>query len=176
MVTREERLEDLRSSGCSVTKRAISNEMLRDGLKSWRPKKIPLLLKRHRDARLKFIRPHKEKKNSFLERVLWTDETKIELFGHNYRNHVWRKYGEAYSPKKTVPTVKFGGGSVMNWGCFSAKNEGKISVIDGKMKAQKYKLILQENLMFSLESLELPSDDIFLRDNNPKHTAKSTKK
>ena len=41
--------------------------MLRNGLKSQRPKKTHLLLKRHRDARLKFVRQHKEKENSFLE-------------------------------------------------------------------------------------------------------------
>ena len=38
---------------------------------------------------------------------------------------------------------------------------GKISVIDVKMNAQKYQQILQENLMSSVESLELPSDYIF---------------
>ena len=104
------------------------------------------------------------------------DETKIELFGHNYQKHVWRKDGEAYSPKNKAPTVKFGRGSIMIWGCFSAKDVGKISVIDGKINAQKYKEILQENLMSSVESLELFSDYIFQQDNDPKHTAKSTKK
>ena len=79
------------------------------------------------DARLKFVRQHKE--NPFSDRVLWTDETKIELFRYNYRNHVWRKDVEAYSPKNTVPTVKFGGSNIMIWGCFSVKGVGKISVI-----------------------------------------------
>ena len=51
--------------------------MLKNGLK-----KTPLLLKQHRDVRLKF--PHKEKENWFWERVLWTDDTKIELFSHNH--------------------------------------------------------------------------------------------
>ena len=111
----------------------------------------------------------------FWERVLRTDETKIEVFGHNYRNHVWRKESEAYLTKNTLPTVNLGAGSIMIWGCFSAKGVGKISVIDGKMNAQKYKQILQENLMSSVKSLELPSDNIFPRDNDPKHTAKSTK-
>ena len=129
MLTREELQEYLRSSGCSVTKWTISNELLRNGLESRRPKKTPLLLKRYRDARLKFVRRHKEKENSFWERVLWTDETKIELFGHNYRNHVERKDGEAYSPKNTAPTIKFGGGRIMIWECLSAKGVGKISVI-----------------------------------------------
>ena len=40
------------------------------------------------------------------------DETKIELFSHNDVSHVWRKKGEAYNPKNTVPTVKHGGGSI----------------------------------------------------------------
>ena len=148
--------------------------MLRNGLKSWRPKKTPLLLKQHRVARLKFVRQHKEKENLFWERVLWTCETKIELFGHNYRNHVCRKDGEAYSPKNAVPTVKFGGGSIMIWEYFSAKGVGKISVIMGKMNAQNYKQILQENLMSSVESLDRPSDYIFQQGNDPKQ--KSTNK
>ena len=129
-------------------------------------------MKRQRYARLKFVRQLKEKENSFWERVLWIDETKIELFGHNYRNHVWKKDGEAYSPKNTVPTVKFDSDSIMIWGCFSVKVVGKISVIDSKMNAQKYKQILQENFTPSVESL----DYMFQQDNDPKHTAKSTKK
>ena len=94
-------------------------------------------MKRHGDARLKFVRQHKEKKNSFWEGVLWTYVIKIELFGHNYRNHVWRKDCKAYSSKNTVSTVKFGGGSIMIRGCFSAKGVGKISVIDGKNECLK---------------------------------------
>ena len=128
-VMREELQEDLHSSGCSVTKWTISNEMLRNGLESKKPKKTSLVLKRNSNARLKFLRQHKEKKNSFGERVLWTDEHKIELFGHNYWNHVWRKDGKAYSLKNTVPIVKFGSGSIMIRECFSAKGVGKISVI-----------------------------------------------
>ena len=54
MVKCEELQEDLCSSGYSVTKGTISNEMLRNGLSSRRPKKTPLQLKQHRDARLKF--------------------------------------------------------------------------------------------------------------------------
>ena len=43
------------------------------------------------------------------------------------------------------------------------------------MNAQKYKQILQENLMPSAESLELCSDNNFQQDIDPKHIAKSTK-
>ena len=66
MVTREELQEDLRSSGRRVTKRTISYEMPRNGLKSQKPKKILLLLKRHRDTRLKFVKQHKKKREFVL--------------------------------------------------------------------------------------------------------------
>ena len=52
----------------------------------------------------------------------------------------------------------------------------RASVIDSKMNAQKYKRILQENFISSVESLELPSDYIFQQDNYAKYTVKSTKK
>jgi len=34
---------------------------------------------------------------------MWSDETKIELFGLNSTRHVWRKKAE-YNPKNTIPT------------------------------------------------------------------------
>ena len=42
---------------------------------------------------------------------LWSDETKIELFGLNAKHHVWRRPG-------TIPRMKHGSGSIMLWGCF----------------------------------------------------------
>ena len=98
------------------------------------------------------------------------------MFGHNYRNPVWRKDGETYAPENTVQTIKFIGGSIIIWRCFLVKGVGEKSAIDGKMNAQKYKKILQENLMSSFESLEFPSDYIFQQDNDQKHRAKSKKK
>ena len=44
-------------------------------------------------------------------KILWFDETKIEIFGLNAKRHTWRKPG-------TIPTVKHGGGSVMHLGMF----------------------------------------------------------
>uniref|UniRef100_A0A8C6SAZ8 Uncharacterized protein n=1 Tax=Neogobius melanostomus TaxID=47308 RepID=A0A8C6SAZ8_9GOBI len=43
--------------------------------------------------------------------------------------------------------VKYGGGSIMLWGCFSSAGTGKIVRIVGKMDGAKYRDILEENLM-----------------------------
>uniref|UniRef100_A0A3B5Q0Q6 Uncharacterized protein n=1 Tax=Xiphophorus maculatus TaxID=8083 RepID=A0A3B5Q0Q6_XIPMA len=48
--------------------------------------------------------------------VLWSDETKGELFGHFGRRYIWRTNGDVCS----ILTVKYGGGSIMLWGCFDA--------------------------------------------------------
>ena len=56
-----------------------------------------------------------DKENCFRKQVLWSDERKIELFGHNNIQKIWRKNGEAFLPKNTVPTFKDGGSSMMFW-------------------------------------------------------------
>jgi hypothetical protein len=49
-----------------------------------------------------------DKDLTFWRNVLWSDETKIELFGHIDHCYVWRKKGEACKLKNTIPTVKHG--------------------------------------------------------------------
>lgn len=108
------------------------------------------------------------------KKILWSDETKIELFGLNAKRYVWRKPNTAHHPENTIPTVKHGGGSIMLWGCFSASGPGKLVKIEGKMDAAKYREILEENLLKSARDLGLGRRFIFQQDNDPKHTAKAT--
>jgi len=64
---------------------------------------------------------------------MWSDETKIELFGLNSTRRVWRKKEDEYNHKNTIPTMKHGGGNVFLWGCFSAKGTGRLHCIEGRM-------------------------------------------
>ena len=74
--------------------------------------------------------------------ILWSDETKIKIFGLNAKRHVWRKPG-------TISTGKHGGGSIMLRGWLSvAETEGLVR-IEGKMNRGKYREILDENLLQS---------------------------
>lgn len=76
-----------------------------------------------------------------------SDEGKIELFGHRDIANVWRKKGEAFKPKKTIPTtVKYGGGSIMLWGCFSGSGTVNLVKVDGMMRKEQYIEILQNNV------------------------------
>jgi len=52
---------------------------------------------------------------SMWQKVLCSDETKMELFGQNAKHYVWHKPNTAHHPKITIPTMKHGGGSIMFW-------------------------------------------------------------
>ena len=46
-------------------------------------------------VRLWFATAHGDKDRSFRRNCLWSDKTKLEMFGHNDQCYVWREKGEA---------------------------------------------------------------------------------
>ena len=159
--TREELANDLKAAGTTVTKKTIGNTLRRNGLRSCSARKVPLLKNAHVQARLKFVNDHLNDSEKSWEQVLWSDETKIELFGINSTRRVWRRKNTDYDPKNTIPTVKYGGGSIMLWGCFSAKGTGRLHRIDGKMDGAMYRKILSDNLLPSARALKMGRGWVF---------------
>ncbi len=158
--------------GESCRKSTITAALHQLGLYGRVARRKPLLSARHMKARMEFAKKHLK---VVTNKILWSDETKIELFGLNSKRYVWRKPGTAHHLSNTVPTVKHGGGSIMLWGCFSAAGTGRLVAIEGKMNAAKYRDILDENLLQSAQDLRLGRRFTFQQDNDPKHTAKITK-
>ena len=72
--------------------------------------------------------------------------------------------------------MKFGGGSIMVWGCMSADGVGELRRIDGKMNVDVYVDILNTNLLGSLlEITPEKSEILFQQDNDPKHLSGKAK-
>lgn len=181
MVTKEPRKTskeiqgELHAQGTSVSDRTIRRCLSQSGLHGRRPRRTPLLKTNHKKARLEYAKLHVDKPQSFWENVLWTDETKMELFAKAHQLYVHRRKNEAYQEKNTVPTVKHGGGSVMFWGCFAASGTGCLESVQGTMKSEDYQGILERNVLASVRKLGLSRRSwVLQQDNDPKHTAKNT--
>ncbi len=75
----------------------IHNTVHREGLKPCSACKVPLLKKAH--VLMSEVNDSEEN----WVKVLWSDETKIQLFGINLTRRVWRRRNAAYDPKNTSP-------------------------------------------------------------------------
>ncbi|KAF7239028.1 hypothetical protein EYD10_14251 [Varanus komodoensis] len=120
----------------------------------------------HKKARKQFAEDKQTKDMDYWNRVLWSDETKINLFGSDGVKHVWRQPGEEYKDNKR------GGGSVMVWSCMSAAGIEELQFIEGTLKANMYCDILKQSMIPSLRRLGRRA--VFQHDNDPKHTSKMT--
>jgi len=134
-------------------------------------RKKPYVNKINRGKRLEYARTYREELFGYWNRVIWSDESKFNLFGSDGKVMVWRTTKEELDPKCTVPTVKHGGGNVKCWGCFSSSGVGNLIFIDGNMTGEVYRDILDKNLLQSVKNLKMDKDWIFQHDNDPKHTA-----
>ncbi len=153
-------------TGVTISRDTKRRTLQRNGMHGCRPRNKPLLKPRHKKARLEFARAHADKDEDYWDSILWSDETKLNVFGTDGFKTVWHHKGEEYKGKCMVPTVKHGGGSVLMWGCMSAAGVGEL------MNSQMYCSILKEKMLPSLRALGRRA--LFQHDNDPKHTSKAT--
>ena len=154
-----------------VTYRTVQNVLNEGGFNYRVPRRLPLLSQKNISHRLQIANRWSNVPLNQWNRVLFSDETKINLFSSDRRSNIWRKDGESLVMKNCTPTFKHGGGCVMVWGCMSVSGVGRLVFIDGIMDRYVYKRILCENIQPSKELLGLNDDFIFQHDNDPKHTS-----
>ena len=125
-------------------------------------------------------RPHLKEPVQFWNNILWTDETKINLYQNDGKRRVWRREGTAHDPKHTTSSVKHGGGSVMAWACMAANGTGSLVFIDdvtadksSRMNSEVFRAILSAHIQPNA-SEPIGRRFTVQMDNHPKHTAKAS--
>ena len=160
-----------------VSTQTIRRALRKAGLKAAVKQKMPFLSKAHRRRRLEFALEHQHWTLDDWSRVVWSDETKINRLGSDGRSWVWKNPGSGLRDQYVSGTVKFGGGSLMVWGCMTPQGVGYMCKIDGRMDAELYTSILQDDFLKTVEFYGLDRADlIFQQDNDPKHTSKTASK
>ncbi len=100
-----------------------------------------------------FAEDNLAKSMNYWNHVLWSDESKVNLFDSDGVQHVWRRPGEEYHENFALPTIKHSGGSIMVWGCMTTAGTGELRFIEGNMDSNMYCDILKQKMMPSLQKL-----------------------
>ncbi len=102
--------------GQLVSAQTIRHTLQQVSLHGRYPRRKPLLKLAHKKACKQFAEDNLVKSMNYWNHVLWSDESKVNLFDSDGIQHVWRCPGEEYQEICALPTVKHGGGSIMVWG------------------------------------------------------------
>ena len=102
------------------------------------------------------------------------DECKINRVNFDKQSWCWICNDQATS--HVQETVKFGGGSIITWGCITLYGCRLLIKIDNKVNQALYKKILEVGLLFTICFYNMdPRHIIFQQDNAPIHNAKLMK-
>uniref|UniRef100_A0A914YUJ1 Transposase n=1 Tax=Panagrolaimus superbus TaxID=310955 RepID=A0A914YUJ1_9BILA len=154
----------------SISYKTAGRRLSDAGLNGRVPVKKPLISTKNRAARLRFAREHQHWTVEQWKKVLWSDESKFNLFGSDGKRYIRRPVNQRFNPRYQIPTVKHGGGSVMVWGAFHHGGVGPIVLIEGIMDKFVYRDLLQNN-MLPFARRKMPRGWVFQQDNDPKHSS-----
>lgn len=141
-------------------------------------KKKPFLTKKHMKDRLRWAKEHRDWTVEDWKNVIFSDETKINMWESDGAVYTWKEDGQPELPHNFHPTVKHNGGGLMIWSCMTSLGVGYAeAIVEGTMDAKLYTDILGQSYQATLDHYGLNRKKvIFQHDNDPKHTAKHTKK
>jgi transposase len=158
-----------------VTKQTVKNYLKRKGLKCFIKRKKPFLTENHKIERLKFSEKYFDFNYQDWKKVIFSDECRFSLDNTNKKEFYWKKVADPLNEKHIKKTKKFGGGSIMTWGCLTSEGTGELVRLNGKIDSAKYIQVLRDDLIKTIDNFNFDLREVkFMQDNAPIHTAKST--
>ena len=151
-----------------ISTSTVQRRLRESGLHGRIVAKKPLLKDTNKKNRLAWAKKYEQRTLDRWKCVLWSDESKLEIFGSNLRVFVRRGMVERMISACVFPTVKHEGGGDMVWRCFSGDTVCDLFRIQGTLNQHGYHSILQ---LYAIQSgLGLVGlSFVFQQDNNPTH-------
>lgn len=160
--------------GRRICHQTVRNRLKAAGLKSRRVIKRPLLTDNHKRLRLAWCRQRERWNLRSWRRIHWSDESRFLLRHVDGRVKVWRHPATAYTPRNIMPTVPYGGGSVMVWGCFSYDCKLDLVTIQGTLNGDRYiQEVLNPVVVTHFDNHPLATRPIFMDDNARPHRSRA---
>uniref|UniRef100_A0A2A4K502 Tc1-like transposase DDE domain-containing protein n=1 Tax=Heliothis virescens TaxID=7102 RepID=A0A2A4K502_HELVI len=165
----------VQESGIMISKRTVQRRLAEEGLTGHRPAKKPRLTVAMKKKRLAWAREHRHKTVEDWSKVCFSDESSFEILADK-SSFVRRRPGEKYHPDCIVEKVKHPV-KVMVWSVISAKGVGRLYIVQGTMKQDQYRQVLQTRLIPTLEEWFPDGEEfVFMHDSAPCHKARSITK
>ena len=108
-------------------------------MKAVKKQKEVLLTAGYNKARLDFAETHKYCTLNDWKRVIYSDETKINILSSNGLKLICKKKGEGLTPRTVLGTLKFDGGRLVIWGCLFLEGPQHAYKIDRRMDGDMYR-------------------------------------
>lgn len=168
----------LNSLGYSISYNGTIKLIHQTGLKAYIMKKRPYTKVDYMKDRLQYARKYHGWTVEQWKKVVFSDETKINMWQSDGAIYTWKEPGQRDLPHNTRMTKKFGGGSLMIWSCMTSRGVGYASqVLQKTMDSDCYIEILGTSFKDTLDYYGCNPDDVILQqDGDSKHTSKVTKK
>ncbi|GFT30506.1 transposable element Tc1 transposase [Trichonephila clavipes] len=123
--------------------------------------------KANRQAKLAFAKMYVRQPTEYWKNIIFVYESKYNIFGSDGKQKVWWKSNTAMHVKNLRPTVKYGEGNHIVWGCIASSGFGKLHFIDGIMNKYVYLDIFKRNLKQSASKLGILGYFKLYQDNDP---------
>jgi transposase len=112
------------------------------------------------------------------KKVIWSDESSVELGLSSRKVMVWRSQGQRYQADCLAPNRRSGRISVMFWSCFWQDELGPLVALPkGSVNSARYCEILEEHLFpfYSAVKAAMGHEPWFMEDNARVHTSAETR-
>ena len=123
-----------------ISAKTVVRRLRENGIRARRPHVGMVLDQRRRRNRLNWGNNHRHGAwgNRNWRRVVFSDESRFQLYRSDGRNRVYRRVGERYAPGCVMQVDRFGGGSVMVWEAIAFGWRSQLLIIDGNLTANRY--------------------------------------